>query len=190
MASGKVRFLFGWYNLSGVFSRSWEDESIFDSRPQVESNDDFLVSFFCLCFESSKEMSHCFGSFCLVVWKVLVGWFRAVLFEKCSGSDGFLGRAELSEVLWQDLQVLREGKRGSRVDHQLRLVVFCHELQGLIHPRWCRKMEGLNLMFGCFGGGFPLHYISLAYSLYRWGFLHFRCLKCLMIQSNRKYLLQ
>eukprot|EP00434_Breviolum_minutum_P032872 symbB.v1.2.029075.t1/scaffold3147.1/size62449/3 len=30
---------------------------------------------------------------------------RAVLFEKCSGSDGLLGRAELSEVLWQDLQV-------------------------------------------------------------------------------------
>ena len=39
-----------------------------------------------------------------------------MLFEKCSGSDGLLGRAELSEVLWQDLQVLREGKRGSRVD--------------------------------------------------------------------------
>jgi len=29
---------------------------------------------------------------------------RAVLFEECSGSDGLLGRAELSEVLWQDLQ--------------------------------------------------------------------------------------
>ena len=39
-----------------------------------------------------------------------------MLFEKCSGSDGLLGRAELSEVLWQDLQVLREGRRGSTVD--------------------------------------------------------------------------
>ena len=33
-----------------------------------------------------------------------------MLFEACSGSDGLLGRAELSEVLWQDLQVLREGE--------------------------------------------------------------------------------
>ncbi len=38
-------------------------------------------------------------------------------------------------------------------------------------------MEGfLNLIAGYFGGGF-----SLTYSLYRWGFLHFRYLKSLVI---------
>lgn len=30
---------------------------------------------------------------------------RAELFESCRGADGLLGRAELAEVLWQDLQV-------------------------------------------------------------------------------------
>ena len=82
-----------------------------------------------------------------------------MLFEKCSGSDGLLGRAELSEVLWQDLQVLREEKRGSTVDGS-----------ETIHPRWCRilfhqwyhqkiqvqKKEVLNLIGGCFGGGVSL----------------------------------
>ncbi len=45
------------------------------------------------------------------------------------------------------------------------------------------KMEGfLNLMTGYFGGGFPPK-ISLTYSLYGWGFLHFRYLKSLVMLS-------
>ena len=41
------------------------------------------------------------------------------------------------------------------------------------------KMEVLNLIRLFCGWVFP--YISLTYSLYRWGFLHFRYLKCLVI---------
>ena len=46
------------------------------------------------------------------------------------------------------------------------------------------KMEVLNLIRPFWGWVFP--YISLTYSLYRWGFLHFRYLKCLVMQwTNR-----
>ena len=40
------------------------------------------------------------------------------------------------------------------------------------------KMEVLNLISLFWGVGFP--YISLKYRLHRWGFLHFRYLKCLV----------
>ncbi len=40
-------------------------------------------------------------------------------------------------------------------------------------------MEVLNLIRLFWGWGFP--YISLTYSLYMWGFLHFRYLKCLVM---------
>ena len=63
-----------------------------------------------------------------------------MLFEACSGSDGLLGRAELSEVLWQDLQVLREGE----------------VLTGPKEERYEKRRYEKHLIFGCFGG-FPLH---------------------------------
>ena len=44
------------------------------------------------------------------------------------------------------------------------------------------KMEVLSLIRLFWGWVFP--YISLTYCLYRWGFLHFRYLKCLVISRN------
>ena len=61
-----------------------------------------------------------------------------MLFEACSGSDGLLGRAELSEVLWQDLQVLREGE----------------VLTGRKEERYEKWRYEKHLIFGCLGG-FP-----------------------------------
>ena len=64
------------------------------------------------------------------------------------------------------------------------LMVCTVELQCNHQELQVPKMEVLNLIRPFWGMGFP--YISLTYSLYRWGFLHFRYLKCLVMQwTNR-----
>ena len=255
MASGSVCFLFGWYNLSGVFLRSWADESIFDCWTQVGlwSNEVFLVSFitwqFCDCdlflgWRKSDPLNGCWcpakrGSRSVTNWitwyvslyfseflfafrickrhvslfllflcrclESIPGWFRAVLFEKCSGSDGLLGRAELSEVLWQDLQVLREGKRGSRVDASeirrspvevgsfLPWITRFYTSQvvqdfvpSMVSPKDSSTKKGGTESYRGLFWGWGVPYISLAYSLYRRGFLHVRYLKCLIILRPKK----
>ena len=75
----------------------------------------------------------------VVRWPTMISWHGSPWWNRCPTNGSHLGSATSSK--WKAHTVDGSLKSG---DHQLRLVVYPHYLQGFIHPRWLFGISSIN----------------------------------------------